>query len=172
MDLDKKDYFILTSKEGKEITVSKTAGRMSKLLTGAEKDFEGDVINLPIEDFEEKIILLIVAYLEHWQGESPSEIEKPLKSKHMKENTDEWSAEFIDGLNLVEIADLAVAANFMEINPLLELACAKIASLGKDKSDEELFSEYGIDPGLYTESEKEKIRLEHKWLEEDVDNNI
>lgn len=171
MDQSKfEDSLVVSSQEGKEFKISKKSATLSKLLFGALQDFQGE-INVPLQEIDDKTMQRAVDYLEHWQGLAPPEIEKPLKSKFMEENTDKWSADYINSMTLPELADLAVAANFMEIHPLLELACAKIASTGKDKSDDELFTEYGIDPALYTEEVKEKIKQENQWLEDNPDDD-
>jgi len=51
-------------------------------------------------EVDEKTIEKVIVYLNKWEGESPPDIDKPLKSAVMKEVTDEWSANFIDSLDL------------------------------------------------------------------------
>ena len=57
----------------------------------------------------------------------------------MKNLTDEWSANFVDKMSTDELVNLCVAANHMGINSLLDLCCAKVASLCKDKSEDEIY---------------------------------
>jgi S-phase kinase-associated protein 1 len=160
-------FIKVTSEDGKEFSISSKAASLSKLLVGALQDFSGD-INMPLQEVNAITTEKIVEYLEHWQGESAPKIEKPIKSGKMVENCDEWSAAFIDAASLEEVGDLAVAANFMEIQPLVDLACAKIASICFGKTDEELLKEHGIDPASFTEEERQKIREENAdWLEDD-----
>jgi S-phase kinase-associated protein 1 len=85
----------------------------------------------------------------------------------MKDVTDTWSSDFIDGVSLEELVDLTVAANFMELQPLLDLTCAKIASMCKDKSEDEIFKTFGVTE-TFTEEEKAKIREENKWIEDNI----
>ena len=85
----------------------------------------------------------------------------------LKEVTDEWSANFIEATTLELLVDLTVAANYMEIQCLLDLCCAKIASMCKDKSEEEIFKTFGITE-TFSEEEKAKIREENKWIEENL----
>lgn len=161
------EFIIVSSEDGKEFKISGKAASMSKLLLGAMQDFSGD-INMPLQEVTAPIAEKVVDYLEHWKAEEPGVIEKPLKSGRMAENCDSWSANFIDSLTLEDVGEIAVAANFMEIQPLVDLACAKIASVCYGKSDEELLREHGIDPATFTEEEKQKIREENAdWLEDD-----
>ena len=48
-----------------------------------------------------------------------------------------WDADFID-VECERISELILAANYLDISGLLDLACAKIASLIKGKTPEEI----------------------------------
>jgi len=122
---------------------------------------------IPLLDVDDKSLVKIIEYLGKLNGSVPPEIEKPLKSQVLKEVTDEWSANFVDKLTLEELVDLTVAANYMEIQCLLDLCCAKIASMCKDKSEEEIFKTFGITE-TFSEEEKAKIREENKLIEENL----
>ena len=157
---------ILVTKEGKEIEIPKKSAELSELLKGAMTDFPNEA-KIPLNEMDEKIGEKIKEYLTHFNGNPPAEIEKPLTSNDMKNITDEWSANFIDKMSLDEVTNLTVAANYMGINSLLDLCSAKIASLFKDKSEEEVLKEFNIKEPL-TEEEKNKIREENKWIEENL----
>ena len=49
----------------------------------------------------------------------------------MMEVVPEFDAKFIDIENLEEIFETILASNYLDIKPLLDLSCAKIASLIK-----------------------------------------
>jgi len=155
----------LISKEGKEYQITKKASELSILLKNAKEEMGEDEV-IPLE-IDEKTLEKVIDYLNKWNGESPSEIEKPLKSSILKEVTDEWSSEFIDEMDLEMLSNLTVAANFLEIVPLLDLCCAKLASMCKDKSEEDIFKSFGI-VDTFTEEERQKIKDENKWIEENL----
>ena len=50
-----------------------------------------------------------------------AEIERPLKSTNMRDIVSEWDANFI-AIPMEELMDLIVAANFLLIQPLLDVA--------------------------------------------------
>lgn len=160
------DQIKLISKEGKEYSISKKAGDLSALIKNAREEIGSDEA-IPLVEVDDKSLEKIIVYLNKWNGENPPEIEKPLKSSILKEVTDEWSADFIDDLDLETLTNITVSANFMEINPLLELACAKLASMCKDKSEEEIFKTFGI-VDTFTEEERQKLKEENKWIEENL----
>ena len=156
----------LITKEGKEIEVSKKAIELSDLLKNAVNDYPNE-ISFPIKEIDEKNAEKVKEYLTHFNGIAPPEIEKPLSNNEMKNVTDEWSAGFINKLTIEELVNLTVAANYMGINSLLDLCSAKIASLCKDKNEEEIFKTFGINEP-FTEEEKKKIKEENKWIDENL----
>jgi S-phase kinase-associated protein 1 len=164
--MESSDTIKIQSKEGKEFTLTKKQAELSVLLKSTIQDFQGDIM-LPLSEMDEKATQRVVEYLLHYDGQMPPEIEKPLKSVNMKEVTDTWSADFIDALTLEDLVDVTVAANFMEIQSLLDLTCAKIASMCKDKTEDEIFKTFGVTE-TFSEEEKAKIREENKWIEDNI----
>ena len=156
----------LITKENKEIEISKKAAELSDLLKGAMNDFPNEE-KFPLNEIDEKSIEKVRDYLTHYNGVAPAEIEKPLTQNEMKNVTDQWSADFVDKLSIEELVNLTVAANFMGINSLLDLCSAKIASMCKDKNEEEIFKTFGITEP-FTEEEKKKIKEENKWIDENL----
>ena len=153
-------------KEGKEIPISKKAAELSELLKSAMIEYPKE-ISFPLNELDEKNGELIKEYLTHYNGESPKEIEKPITSNEMKNLTDEWSSTFIDKLSVEDLSNLTVAANYMGINSLLDLCCAKVATLCKDKTEDDIFKLFKITE-TFNEEEKNKIKSENKWIEENL----
>ena len=154
---------ILISKEGKEFKIQRKYVELSKLLAGQEQNTE------PIEllEVDTKTLNLIVDYLNHFKGVAPLEIEKPLKSNNLKLAIDEWSFNFIDSLSFDDILELSCAANYMDIICLVDLVCSKIASMCKDKTQEEISIMFGAKE-QFTEEENLKIKEENKWIEDNL----
>lgn len=123
----------LVSKDKMEFTLEKGHARMSKLVrTALENDDKEDTI--PLMGTHGRILEMVVQYLKEHKGVEPAAIEKPLRSKEMKDVCPhKQDATFIDkiGDTRQDLYDLVLAANYMDIQPLLHLGCAKIASLIK-----------------------------------------
>jgi S-phase kinase-associated protein 1 len=58
----------------------------------------------------------------------------------MAEVVSQWDADFIE-LEQDLLFEMILAANYMDIKPLLDLACAKVASKIKNKNPEQIRSE-------------------------------
>merc|ERR1712034_53683 len=88
----------------------------------------------------------IVKYLEHHDGKVPADIEKPIRSVKMEKIVeDEWDAEEINKQTKKAIFQIILGANYMDIKSCLHLGCAKIATLIKGKSPEEIKKILGDD---------------------------
>ena len=80
--------------------------------------------------------------------------------------TTTWYADFVDKDLDPFIYDLLLAANFMDIKPLVELCCAKIGSLMKNKSIQEVRKLFNIVNDFTPEEENQPIEDFYKWAEE------
>ena len=156
----------IITKEGKEFTLSKKSCELSELLKSAINDYPTET-SYPLNELDEKNAELIKEFLSHFNGEAPKEIEKTIKSNEMKNLTDEWSSNFIDKIPLEDLTNLTVAANYMGINSLLDLCCAKVATMCKDKNEDEILKMFKISE-TFNEEEKNKIKSENKWIEENL----
>ena len=156
----------IITKEGKEFTLSKKSCELSELLKSAINDYPTET-SYPLNELDEKNAELIKEFLSHFNGEAPKEIEKPIQSNEMKNLTDEWSSTFIDKIPLEDLTNLTVAANYMGINSLLDLCCAKVATMCKDKNEDEILKMFKISE-TFNEEEKNKIKSENKWIEENL----
>lgn len=104
-------------------------------------DSDPSATQVPIPGVLGEHLELIAAYMAHHAGSEPAPVEKPLRSKHMKDVcTDPWDAEFIDriGEDRNKLYQVILAANYMDIKSLLHLGCAKVASLIKGQPLEKI----------------------------------
>ena len=111
-------------------------------------------------------LVSVKSYLEHYENTEPSVIERPLKSKNFAECVNDWDYEFL-GEDTNKIINLIMAANYMDIKPLLELACAKIGSKIMGITTESIKKEFDLD-GIFTKEEEDLILTDKAYLEENL----
>jgi S-phase kinase-associated protein 1 len=129
--------------------LSKSAVFLSELVsTSLSGDNKLNEVNIP--NVKGEIMKYVIDYMKHHgkkieddknKAYVPETIPKPLKSKIMKDVcADEWDAEFVDQFDDKKqvLYDLILAANYMDIKPLLHLGCAKVASLIKGEPLEKI----------------------------------
>jgi len=158
----------LVSKDKKEYTVERKQAFVSMLVkTCLENDDKAEEV--PIPGVTGAILGSVVEYMVHHKGIEPQLVEKPLRSKVMKDVcADKWDAEYIDkiGDNRQQLYDLILAANYMDIKSLLHLGCAKVASLIKgqplEKIKEILDPKMGSNPSAPSASSSSTDKKEEK----------
>jgi S-phase kinase-associated protein 1 len=112
-------------------------------------------------------------------------IDKPLKSSDLAEcGVPEWDVTYVN-VEQETLFELILAANYMDIKDLLDLTCAKVASMIKGareitpdcllprfhrplragKTPEEIRKTFNI-VNDFTPEEEAQVREENKWCEE------
>ena len=110
------------------------------------------------------VLAKVIEFCRRYAEEPMSEIEKPLKSANMHEVVQEWYANYVD-VDQELLFELILAANYMDIKPLLDLTCATVASMIKGKTPEEIRKTFNI-VNDFTPEEEAQVREENKWCEE------
>jgi S-phase kinase-associated protein 1 len=155
----------LVSSDGEKYQISEKAARRSQLIKGIIDDYPDDP-EVPLHNVKSHILQKIIAYLENFKDSEPREIERPLPSNNFNECVDSWDFQFID-LELDIIFEIILAANYMDIKPLMELASAKVASIIKGKSPEDIRKTFNIQND-FTPEEEAQIREENQWCMENL----
>ena len=114
----------LVTLEGETVEVEQETIMKSKLVKGIIED-SGIEDDIPLPQIKKTILDKVIVFLVYIKTTPPPELEKPLKSTDMVVNAGEWFANFVD-VQEEELYDMILAANFMDIKPLLELCCAKL----------------------------------------------
>jgi len=134
---NEEETLTLVSSDDKRFEVSMEAALMSKLVRSILEGDSGSV-SIQIKKLKGDTLGLIVKYMKYHNGKKPEEIAKPLCFE-MKDNVaDKWDAEYIDAMKKETIYQVIVGANYMDVPSLLHLGCAKIATLIKGQSLEDI----------------------------------
>ena len=130
-------------------------------LTDDENENDAEI---PLPNVKAEVLRKVIEFCEHHLEEPMSEIEKPLKSQAMGDVVQKWYAEFVE-VEQVLLFELILAANYMDIKPLLDLTCATVASMIKGKNPEDIRSTFNI-TNDFSPEEEQQVREENKWCEE------
>ena len=144
----------MTSSDGQKITIDEKSAERSSLMKGLIQDYTENS-DIPMPDIRGEVLKKVVEYLTHYNESDPKEIPRPLPSANLLDVTDEWDVTFINSVDLDTTFDIINGANYMDIKPLLDLSCAKIASLMKGKTAEEIRQMFNIECDLTEEELKE-----------------
>jgi len=139
-----KDMIRLISSDGDSFDVFFEEIKISELVKNCITDDEDEDRTISLPNVNTAILAKVIEFAHHNRNDPMSKIVKPLKSANMKENVQEWYAEFV---NIEEKAlfELILAARYMDIVLLIDLTCAKVASMIKDKSPDEIIKNFSSD---------------------------
>lgn len=156
----------LVSQEGEQFDVALDVAKMSELVkTMFDPEApEDEVQDIPLPNVKTAILSKVIEFASHYKTEPMNEIEKPLKSSNMSEVVQQWYADFVNVEQEI-LFEMILAANFMDIKPLLDLTCATVASMIKGKTPEEIREHFNI-TNDFTPAEEAQVREENKWCEE------
>ena len=144
----KKNYICLISSEQTRfhvpINILYISNLISCMLENIDNENLEDDRDIPLLNVNAKCVAKIIEFMQYYHNDKMKDIEKPLRSSNLKDIIQDWYAEFI---NIDEdfLFSLINAANYMDIQPLLNLGCAKVASLIKNKTPEEIRNIFNID---------------------------
>ena len=169
------DKVILISNEQHKFHVKKQVAEMSVLVKTMTEDDDVvmdddndqvDIQEVPLNNVNDRALLKVIKFCQYHDENGPmNEIEKPLTDTDLKKVVSEWDGTFIQSLEQEELFELILAANYMDIKPLLDLACAQVATQIKGKSPEEIRKQFNI-VNDFTPEEEAQIREENKWCHE------
>jgi len=163
LDESEDEMIILISEDLQNFSISKKAVMISEFIkTTIDGDPCAKEVNVP--GVTADILAKIVEYMKFHFNNPAKPIEKPLKSKEMKDIACEWDANFVD-MDQEVLFPVILATNKMDISPLLELTCAKVATMLKDKTPEEIRKKFNI-TNDFTPEEERLVHSENKWTEE------
>tara|TARA_B100000925_G_C21855505_1_gene407611 strand:- start:83 stop:610 length:528 start_codon:yes stop_codon:yes gene_type:complete len=157
----------LITQESEKIKIPIKIAIQSKLIksiifSNDDQDFDDNNLEIPVINVTAPILRKVIEFLQyHFENGPMNEIEKPLRSKNLSESVSEWDANYINLENDL-LFNIILAANYLDIQSLLDLSCAKVATMIKGLSPEEIRKTFNIEND-FTPEEEEQIKEENKW---------
>ncbi|KAA6400114.1 MAG: putative SCF ubiquitin ligase [Streblomastix strix] len=144
----------VTTEDSKTVLIKRELALMcGTIREGIIHSSSQDAIQLP--NIREAELNKVIEYLEFHSHATNAEGVSPQEAK-------EFDNSFVRMEKSLLFA-VVIAANYLDIKPLLDLTCAAIANNLKGKTPEEIRREYNIENDLTPEDEEE-IKAESAWL--------
>ena len=169
---------ILKSTKGTKFEVDEESVRLSKLIdtilgskdeeeddSGSEEEDDPEIHEVPISNLSDEDLTVFLKFVTQYK-KTPYEVKKPIDTNDFtKVIPDKFFRDLVPS-DINKIYSLVNSANYLDCKPFLDLFCAKLATLLKGRSDEELAEIFGVDMSKFTEEVEEKIQEENPWLED------
>lgn len=117
---------------------------------------------IPLPDVDGATLARAISFLRHHATEPPCKIEKPLRCRIEHSPVSEWDKAFINVDDDTLHKDI-LAANYLNIKPMLELMCAKIASMLQGKTTQEIRQRLNITVSDEYTPEEQAMKKDCTW---------
>ncbi|KAJ3087775.1 hypothetical protein HK102_010310 [Quaeritorhiza haematococci] len=154
----------LNSQDNQTFTIDKEVAERSMLLKNMLEDVGESDNAIPLPNVSGKILKKVIDYCIHHKDDPPvppEEEREAFDQKKRSDDIDEWDGNFIKVDN-EELFEIILAANYLDIKPLLDLGCKTVANMIKGKTPEQIREMFNIEND-FTPEEEEQIRRENEW---------
>lgn len=137
--------FTAITADGKTYEVSRKAARLASYFQGMLESFEGFPMPeaIPVEYVNSADFEKVLEFLNHYENSDPKPMER-MVWRPLEESIPEWDFKYISSFTGPELHAFNKAAEYLMIEPLLDLIAFSMATTIKDMSLEESVKYYGV----------------------------
>lgn len=129
---------------GQPIETDREYVKMSNLIQDMTEDEEdGEVHEIPVPGIKRETMMRVLEFCAKHSADPMKKIPKPLPTNKLEEYVSEWDAQFVSR-DVDELFAIVRVSNFLRIPDLLDLGCAKIATMIKGRTKEEINAAFHI----------------------------
>jgi S-phase kinase-associated protein 1 len=154
----------LQSGDDKTFIVDTNTAKLSKTVSDLLEDIGHLGQAIPLPNVEGEVLAKVIEYCKYHTTEEPRFETQPKKDKYDCSNILPWDLEFTKG-GIKDLAPLYLAANYMDVAPLVDTMAKAIANLVKGKTPEEIRANFNITRDFTAEEEKQLL-VDNEWVDE------
>ncbi|CBF86566.1 SCF ubiquitin ligase subunit skpA [Aspergillus foveolatus] len=154
---------VMTSNDGKNIEVPRDVAERSLLIKNMLEDLGDPTEPIPIPNVSENVLSKVLEWCAHHRNDPPSSADDD-DSRRKTTDIEEWDQKFMQ-VDQEMLFEIILAANYLDIKPLLDIGCKTVANMIKGKSPEEIRKTFNIQND-FTPEEEDQIRRENEWAED------
>ncbi|KAL9616793.1 MAG: hypothetical protein Q9160_008356 [Pyrenula sp. 1 TL-2023] len=157
---------MLQSSDNVDLEVERKVAERSVLIKNMIDDLGSDSITdpIPIPNVNEAVLRKVLEWCDHHKDDPPATNEDDSDSRKKTTDIEEWDQKFMQ-VDQEMLFEIILAANYLDIKPLLDVGCKTVANMIKGKSPEEIRKTFNIQND-FTPEEEDQIRRENEWAEE------
>lgn len=129
---------------------------------GSDSEDEG-ADPIPLQNVRSAVLKNILEWCEHYRGADFPEDDAEDESKR-SQALDPWDKQFLN-VDQEMLYEIILAANYLNIKPLLNAGCKCVAEMIRNKTPEEIRKTFNI-VNDFTPEEEAAIRRENEWAED------
>ncbi|WOO82048.1 E3 ubiquitin ligase complex SCF subunit sconC [Vanrija pseudolonga] len=166
MSAEKKDSVVLVTSDDETFTVEKKVAERSNLIKSMIEDLPSSDESIPLPNVSSSVLVKVLEYCDHHKNEPlpAADSNDADDARRKASEIGEWDAKFIQ-VDQEMLFEIILAANYLDIKPLLDVGCKTVANMIKGKTPEEIRKLFNI-VNDFTPEEEEQIRKENEWAED------
>ncbi|ORZ00835.1 E3 ubiquitin ligase complex SCF subunit sconC [Syncephalastrum racemosum] len=150
----------LLSSDNETFTVEKDVAERSVLIKNMLEDVGESDAPIPLPNVTAKILRKVIEWCEQHKNDPVVQDEQERRNTDI----DEWDQKYME-VDQETLFDIILAANYLDIKPLLDVGCKTVANMIKGKSAEEIRRTFNI-TNDFTPEEEAQIKKENEWAED------
>jgi S-phase kinase-associated protein 1 len=156
--------YIVTNQDGEmKHSMPLAYARMSGTIANMLDDIDDVGSDIPIPNIKGLIMKKVVAFCK----QHPDAPLNPTDAQQLELRTkplEGWDQDFVR-VPLSTLFEMILAANFLDLKPMLDVTCKAVAEMIKGKSPEDIKKIFGVE-GDFTPEEKAQVLLDNPWLKD------
>ncbi|QKX60854.1 uncharacterized protein TRUGW13939_08000 [Talaromyces rugulosus] len=159
------EMITLKSSDDVSFTVERSVAERSILIKHLLEDLGTSTEPIPIPNVNEPVLNKVIEWSIHHKNDPPSTDDNDSENNRRRTtDIDEWDQKFMQ-VDQEMLFEIILAANYLDIKPLLDVGCKTVANMIKGKSPEEIRKTFNIQND-FTPEEEDQIRRENEWAED------
>lgn len=155
---------IIRSSDGEPFTVEQKVAERSVLIKNMISDLgaDDDDFEVPVPNVRASVLKKVLEWAEHHKNTAFPDDEDDDTRKSAP--VDEWDREFLR-VDQEMLYEIILAANYLNMRPLLDAGCKVVAEMIRGKSPEEIRRTFNI-VNDFSPEEEAAIKRENEWAED------
>ncbi|CAF9931888.1 MAG: hypothetical protein GOMPHAMPRED_006440 [Gomphillus americanus] len=158
----------LQSSDKVETVVDREVAMRSVLIKNMFEDLGSDSDDftnaIPLPNVNDSVLKKVIEWCTYHRNDPPSSADEDADSRKKSTDISEWDQKFMQ-VDQEMLFEIILAANYLDIKPLLDVGCKTVANMIKGKSPEEIRKTFNIQND-FTPEEEDQIRRENEWAED------
>jgi len=162
----KEGQIILKSSDGNDHPVDRSVAERSMLIKNLLTDLPMDDPSqaIPIPNVNDTVLKKVLEWCEYHKNDPMQTDDDDSDSRKKSTDISEWDQKFM-AVDQELLFEIILAANYLDIKPLLDVGCKTVANMIKGKSPEEIRKTFNIQND-FTPEEEDQIKRENEWAED------
>ncbi|KAI8640916.1 E3 ubiquitin ligase complex SCF subunit sconC [Parasitella parasitica] len=150
----------LQSSDGEDFKIDRDVAERSVLIKNMLEDIGESDAPIPLPNVTSKILGKVIEWCIHHRDDALVQDDQERRNTDI----DEWDQKFME-VDQETLFDIILAANYLDIKPLLDIGCKTVANMIKGKNAEEIRRTFNI-TNDFTPEEEAQIKKENEWAED------